>query len=337
MEWVELTPHSRSSKLYVWAICVTFRCLYCDAAFDYFNKLSTHSREGHHHYFCDICFAGFISAPLLVEHHVNDHPKGCPDELEERAPIAPKEELSEEPEVVITKVIDPELEKAMKVIRIPEPDPFADKWHPALGQTKKDGKNKVECEVCHRYLKTVKFRVDYVQHFHPLVSYDCKFCPELVFYATQDLIQHCQKTHFICDYCDSAHKTKEILQAHIKKDHENPAPEPAPKPVATSSPVGANTPEEEAEVPSADDVAKGATDPDTSAASEANICPAHPGFTCSICKMYSPTPASFRIHLSVHRKTPCPFCPEKFFNPASRNLHIRKKHKDRRDRQLSVG
>ena len=95
------------------------RCLYCDAAFDTFDKLSTHNKEGHCHYFCDICFAGFISEPLLVEHCVNDHPKG------EHAPSMPKVEPSEEPNVIITKVIDPELEKVMKVIRTPEPDPVA--------------------------------------------------------------------------------------------------------------------------------------------------------------------------------------------------------------------
>ena len=107
------------------------RCLYCDVAFSTFDELSTHSKEGHRHYFCDICYAGFISEPLLVEHRVNDHPKGCPGEPSKRAPSTP----AETPEVIITKVVDPELEKVMEVIHTPELDPFADKWHPALGQT----------------------------------------------------------------------------------------------------------------------------------------------------------------------------------------------------------
>ena len=76
----------------------------------------------------------------------------------------------------------------------------------------------------------------------------------MVFYTTQDLIKHCQKNNFICNHCNSAHKTKETLQAHIEKDHKKPAPKPA----VTSSPVGADAPEKEAEVPSADDMAKGA-------------------------------------------------------------------------------
>ena len=107
------------------------RCLYCDAAFSTFDELTTHSKEGHRHYFCDICYAGFVSEPLLVEHRVNDHPKGRPVEPSECAPSMPEEV----PEVVITKIIDPELKKVMEVICTPEPDPFADKWHPALGQT----------------------------------------------------------------------------------------------------------------------------------------------------------------------------------------------------------
>ena len=164
------------------------RCLYCDAAFDIFNKLSTHSKEGHRHYFCDICFAGFISEPLLVEHCVNDHPKGRPGKPGKHVPSRSKEEPSEEQDIIITKVFNPKLEKAMEVICTPDLDPFANKWHPALGQVKRDGKNKVECEVCHRYLKTLKLRMDHVKHFHPLVSYDCKFCPDLVFYTLLNVI-----------------------------------------------------------------------------------------------------------------------------------------------------
>ena len=198
------------------------RCLYCDAAFNTFNKLSTHSKEGHHHYFCDICFSGFISEPLLVEHHVNNHPKGCPGKPGECMPSTPKEKPSEDPGIIIRKVFNPELEKVMEVIRTPDPDPFANKWHLALSQVKRDGKNKVECKVCHRYLETLKLRVDHVKHFHPLVSYDCKFCPDLVFYTLQDLLKHCQKNHFICNHCDSAHTDKETLQVHTSREHQQP-------------------------------------------------------------------------------------------------------------------
>ena len=49
------------------------KCPLCDATFDTFNELSKHCKE-HRSYSCDICYAGFVSEPLLVEHHVNDHP-----------------------------------------------------------------------------------------------------------------------------------------------------------------------------------------------------------------------------------------------------------------------
>ena len=51
------------------------KCPLCDAAFDTFDELSIHCKE-HRSYSCDICYAGFVSEPLLVEHHVNDHPQG---------------------------------------------------------------------------------------------------------------------------------------------------------------------------------------------------------------------------------------------------------------------
>ena len=118
------------------------KCLYCDAAFSSFEELGNHSKEGHHHYFCDICFAGFVSEPLLVEHRVNDHPTGRPGEPGEHSPSTPAVQADMDPDIEVTKVVDPDLEKAMEVIRTPELDPFADKWHPAVGQVKQDGKNK---------------------------------------------------------------------------------------------------------------------------------------------------------------------------------------------------
>ena len=50
--------------------------LYCDAAFESFEELGNHSKQGHRYYFCNVCFVGFISEPLMVEHCVNDHPTG---------------------------------------------------------------------------------------------------------------------------------------------------------------------------------------------------------------------------------------------------------------------
>ena len=51
------------------------KCLLCDTAFNTFDELSIHCKD-YRWYSCDICYAGFILEPLLVEHRMNDHPKG---------------------------------------------------------------------------------------------------------------------------------------------------------------------------------------------------------------------------------------------------------------------
>ena len=177
------------------------KCPFCDAAFDAFDELSTHCKE-HRSFSCDICYTSFVSEPLLVEHHFNDHPEGRP------AWSAPRED----PDITITKEVDPALERAMEVIRTPDPDPFVDKWHPAIGHLKKGDKHKVECEVCHRYLKTFKLQVEHVKTFHPTVSYDCIFCPGELFYTRRDLLAHCKKNHCVCHDCDSVHKDQDALK-----------------------------------------------------------------------------------------------------------------------------
>ena len=62
---------------------------------------------------------------------------------------------------------------------------------------------------------------------------------------------------------------------------------------------------------------------------------ARKGFVCGRCSMYCGTAATFRVHLATHKKTPCPFCPQKFFDGASRNKHISIKHSDRSDKKLN--
>ena len=112
----------------------------------------------------------------------------------------------------------------MEVIHTPDPDPFIDKWHPAIGHVKKDDKHRIECEVCHRYLKTFDLRVEHVKTFHPTVFYDCIFCPGAVFYTLQDLLSHCMENHFVCHQCDSAHNDQNSLKEHMVTKHpEQPA------------------------------------------------------------------------------------------------------------------
>ena len=62
---------------------------------------------------------------------------------------------------------------------------------------------------------------------------------------------------------------------------------------------------------------------------------AHKGVVCGRCSMYCSTAATFRVHLTTHKKTPCPFCPQKFYDAASRNKHVNIKHSDRSDRKLN--
>ena len=257
------------------------KCPFCDAAFDTFDELSTHCKE-HRSFSCDICYTGFVSEPLLVEHRFNDHPQGRP------AWSAPRED----PDITITKEVDPDLETVMEVICTPDPDPFIDKWHPAIGHVKRDDKHKVECEVCHRYLKTFKLQVEHVKTFHPTVFYDCIFCLDDLFYTLRDLLAHCKKNHCVCHQCDSVHKDQDALKQHMVTRH--------PEQPAQAGPEG--------------------------------TCK---GFVCGKCSMYCSTTTTFRVHLATHKKTPCPFCPQKFFNIASQNKHIGMKHSDRGDRKLN--
>ena len=119
----------------------------------------------------------------------------------------------------------------MEVVCTPELDPFVDKWHPAVGQVNQDGKNKVQCKECHRYLKSHKMRVEHVMQFHPWISYDCKFCPGLVLYTIRDLFNHCKNNHLLCNLCNSALKDQKALQIHNSKHHKKPAAAAAAKPV----------------------------------------------------------------------------------------------------------
>ena len=320
------------------------QCLYCDAAFESFVELGNHSKQGHCHFFCDVCFVGFISEPLLMEHRVNDHPTGRPGEPGECLPSAPVVQTEGDPDIEVTKVVDPDLAKAMEVVRTPELDPFADKWHPVVGKVKQDGKNKVQCKECHRYLKSNRMRVEHVMQFHPWISYDYRFCPGLVLYTTRDLFIHCKNNHLICNLCNSALKDQKALQIHNKKHHKKPAaaklvPQPTVQP---SLQPGAQPPLTEADTPEGAEVPSPSGDnttpaADTSGASEANIHPAHTGFRCGKCNVYYPTEASFKIHINVHKTIPCPFCLQKFLNTASRDKHIRDGHKDKINTRVSCG
>ena len=229
------------------------KCAYCDAVFNMADELGKHSKEQHRYCFYDICFAGFVSEPLLVEHHVSDHTDGCPGKPGERVPSTPKMDL----EIQIIKVTDPEVEQVMQIIQTPEPDPFADKWHPAIGQIKWDNKYKFKCEECSGYLKNSNMRIMHVMHFHPLVLYKCHFCAQEPFYTRRDFLRHCKSEHLLCTVCEIFLRNKDDLQDHNSTHHqpvEAPVPQPGP-PAATSLPRGTEVPKDEPDVPTADNTA----------------------------------------------------------------------------------
>ena len=87
------------------------KCPLCDATFDTFDELSKHCKE-HRSYSCDICYAGFVSEPLLVEHHVNDHPQGRPA----------WSERTSTPRAETTTPQNLEVKKALEVVRTPDAD-----------------------------------------------------------------------------------------------------------------------------------------------------------------------------------------------------------------------
>ena len=306
------------------------KCLYCDTAFDTVDQLGKHSKNAHRYYFCNVCFTGFVSEPLLVEHHVNDHQTGCPGE---QCECLPKEEG--EPNIAVIKIVDPEVEEAMKVIRTPDPDPFADKWHPAHGQVKCDNTYKFQCRECHRYLKNVKVWVEHIKQFHPTVSYVCKFCPDLIFYAIQDLEKHCKRHHCVCSLCNSGHVDQVSLQIHMRECHsKKPAAAPTASATSSATPTTTTTdPPAGATVPSAD--VSGTTNPDTSTASTANVRPVEQGFTCESCKVFCPTRTSYKIHVTTHKKVMCPHFPQKFFNEGECDVHILERHKNKLKGKIS--
>ena len=106
------------------------KCPFCDAAFATFDELSIHCKE-HRSFSCDICYTGFVSEPLLVEHCFSDHPQGRPPWSTSRA----------DPEITITKEVDPDLERVMEVIRTPDPD--HNKKHFTLGIISSDSSEEI--------------------------------------------------------------------------------------------------------------------------------------------------------------------------------------------------
>ena len=282
------------------------RCSYCDAAFDTIHELQEHNKI-HRYFSCDICFAGFMSDVILIEHKIHDHPEG------------PSQSQTTPEEAVPSQV---------PIIRVPETDPFEEKLDTRIGLAHPDRNHQVKCEEFGRFLKSRKLRKTHVMSYHPMTAYQCLFDPNLIFYTKDDLVLHCKQNHVVCNICDTMSINQTSLEDHFRRKHPK-SPPPKVQPVATSSPIPEDEPESEQVETSQEEQLKSQPDQPTPAI-QANVCPVcRPTgrYICDLCKKSFGTLANFRLHFNVHRKVPCKFCFRKFLNASSMEEHVKETQK----------
>ena len=312
------------------------RCSFCDAAFDTTAELETLTKV-HKCYSCEICFAGFMSNATLVRHKEQDHPVK-PEvsqviDRPDRGQVTPEDQ-----DMIITGVTDPKLEEAMRLINVPDPDLFLDRLDNRVGLEVPDRNHMVRCEECGRFLKLKSYRRTHVMCFHPLVSYQCPYHPNKVFYTKESLIFHCQKVHVLCDLCEIMLFDDAALENHYRRKHLKSPPQklvPA-EPMAASSPIPADKPEEEQLEPDEGDQAKQDLPEPKPAVSKVTDRPVHDPvgrYICSICKVVCDTLISYKIHLVQHRKVPCKYCHRKFINTDSLEVHVAEMHRNKKQPQ----
>ena len=156
------------------------KCSYCDAAFETVHELQEHSKI-HRYFSCEMCFAGFVSDVILIEHKIHDHPEG---------PSQPSQTTPEEPLPSTSGVTGLQAEQA-PIIHVPDPDPFEEKLDTRIGLVNPDRNHQVKCEECDRFLKSKKIRKLHVMCYHPMAAYQCPFDPNIIFYTKDDLVLHC--------------------------------------------------------------------------------------------------------------------------------------------------
>ena len=284
------------------------KCSYCDAAFEMVHELQEHSKI-HRYFSCEICFAGFVSDVILIEHQIYDHPEGPST----------------------SGVTDPQAEQA-PIIHVPDPDPFEEKLDTRIGLVNPDRNHQVKCEECDRFLRSKKLRKLHVMCYHPMAAYQCPFDPNIIFYTKDDLVLHCKQNHVLCKLCDTMTVNQASLEEHYRKRHPKSLP-PKVQPAATSSPNPADEPESEQGEPSQEDQAKTQPQPQPDQPTpviQANVRPVHGPtgkYTCNLCKKSFGTMANFRLHLNIHHKVSCKFCYRKFLNVSSMDKHVKEVHK----------
>ena len=310
------------------------KCSYCDAAFESIRELQDHI-EIHKYFSCEICFAGFVSDVILIEHKLQDHPEGPPP--------APQPQATPSEPVPSTSGVTSQAEEQAPIIQVPEPDPFQEKLDTTIGLVNPDRDHQVQCVECGRFLSSRKMRKKHMMCYHPMSCYQCPFHPTFIFYTMDDLVLHCKQNHEICNICPSTMcPNKAALEEHFRKVHPA-SPPPKEQPAATSSPIPADEPEFEQVEPTEESKAK--TKPQPTVASspvqeqpdpptpaiQANVRPVRDKtgkFTCNYCLKRFGTVADFRLHLNVHRKVSCKFCYRKFLNTSSMEDHVQKSHQD---------
>ena len=278
------------------------RYSYCDAAFETIHELQEHSKI-HRCFSCEICFAGFVSDVILVEHKIHDHPEG--------------------PVPSTSGVTDPQTEQA-PIIHVPGLDPFKEKLDTRIGLVNPDRNHQVKCEECDRFLKSRKLRKLHVMCYHPMAAYQCPFDPNRIFYTKDDLVLHCKQNHILCKLCDTMSVNQASLEEHYRKRHPK-SPPPKVQPAATSSLNPADEPESKQVELSQEDQAKTQPQPqpdEPTPVIQANVRPVRGPtgkYNCNLCKKSFGTMANFRLHLNIHRKVSCKFCYRKFLNASSMN------------------
>ena len=297
------------------------KCSYCNAAFETVHEVQEHSKI-HRYFSCEICFAGFVSDVILIEHKIHDHPKG---------PSQPPQTTPEGPVPSSSGVTDLQAEQAL-IICVPDPDPFEEKLDTRIGLVNPDRNHQVKCEECDRFLKSKKLRKLHVMCYHPMAAYQCSFDPNIIFYTKDDLVLHCKQNHVLCKLCDTMSVNQVSLEEHYRKRHPKSPPRKV-QPTATSSPNPADKLESEQVEPSQEDRAKTQPQPQPdqlTPAIQVNVCPVRgptSKYTCNLCKKSFGIMANFRLHLNIHRKVSCKFCYRKFLNVSSMDEHIKEVHK----------
>ena len=249
------------------------------------HELQEHSKI-HRYFSCEICFAGFVTDVILIEHKIHDHPEG---------PIPSSSDVT-----------DPQAEQAL-IIRVPDPDPFEEKLDTRIGLVNHDKNHQVKCEECDRFLWSKKLRKLHVMYYHLMAAYQCPFDPNIIFYTKDDLVLHCKQNHVLCKLCDTMTANEASVEEHYRKRHPKSLP-PKVQPAATSSPNPADEPESEQVEPSQEDQAKTQPQPQPdqpTPAIQANVCPIRGPtgkYNCNLCKKSFGTMANFRLHLNIHRK-----------------------------------